>query len=1330
MFGKDSFLRSWLCQFLTTLILIAGMTVSAAPPGQPQWWSEPDADDFKVIDPNIPDPNPNGVANIGQAKYMAKRALEALSAAVGANPSLQAQVVTPIQQELYKPAENSTEGVFYPVRPATPDEIWLAAQKVSLQIGALKALAAPFYRHLSAMNADWVKDQLIANGLTLGSSFFLDTDGTYYPWNPADNANLTKNRAPATIGQLKAVFSLRFESLAESLNPDLDGDGLTNVQEVTLGTNPNNSDSDGDGMKDGWEVSWGLNPLLAADAETDLDGDGVSNLSEFQISTPPTGLYRVEIVATDLSSNEFLSGASPDGALALTRTGSVSSIQGAPKGSGSTSDWLNAQNASMPITRVALPLGQWNITGVAPEAGTTAYYLAEHGKVRMHHKIQRFAPNSQTPIEEAFYLIDRDVFSGSQTEISWVNIKAALQADGWASTTLGTLPTIPIVSPQGGRMVLATGAEFLVLDQAGNCVGELPDSDSYDPDVASITWLAINEQGQAMGRGMPGNRLVYWSGGYLEDAWLNQLPLPSGWDSSAWTLMPHITEDSTAVVERTVTHPDSSTSREFLAAQGGDSNILTVNLPSGATSIAAIAANRTILYSGTTPSISRSGAPVMIQSLAIQGAVATDAHRRLSEMGWQAFNPVHIGKTGTITGNAVLQGGANVVFQLIPVKDSDNDGIADDMEKYLAKAILENNPDLNFWGTYYAGLVAGNLDPNHDYTNDGMTAVQLVQTLADNSQVFEWNQPIASQLRGRWVRTIATQVPASGSTPESITGVFQQSAIFGNFFWYSTTPVNNDAAILSPQYLDDHFETSVFTEFVSVHPLYLSTRALTGSDGYAISSSFDVTSDNGRNKYIGRSNQVEVRAIAKSPSHEPFEQDYYAVTMKDPVSLDGTGPVLDIEKFTLSIPRGRCLSIPSNGFLTPWRKFKAPMTPGQNTVIQIETPLVLALSPQVTDETGQAISSSEYPSYGKKMTPFVEVNPATDKIAHRELLVSFGWSLKGKKVRWTQAQVPGAVPAAIRGGWDQSPTHKDCFEASADFPDRCTFARISQAEGETTVGDDGYAAIRVNVPPIGFNKVRIMIKVEDTDATKLIDMEVPGVVVIDPGHGGKQTDPTVGGSSWNNATSPSGKYEKDMTLAYGLGLRDALIKQREEEHLNLRVFMTRNDDHNVSGINRAHKARDNGADIINIIHFNSDDATEDDNGNPRTPHRSRGTLQVTQHNNTNAGEDTTTSNTIISRVVTAIRGFDAAGNQRAPVATPTDVAEDLKLGNLSTFHPIRAPYIEVEFIDYGANTVDKSDDAVDILMNTGPKAGAAKTAIAEAMKDGIIHDLRTHVPSN
>ena len=57
---------------------------------------------------------------------------------------------------------------------------------------------------------------------------------------------------------------------------DWDGDGLTNAEEQSQGTDMNNADTDNDGLPDGWEANYGLNPLSASDSSADPDGDGIN----------------------------------------------------------------------------------------------------------------------------------------------------------------------------------------------------------------------------------------------------------------------------------------------------------------------------------------------------------------------------------------------------------------------------------------------------------------------------------------------------------------------------------------------------------------------------------------------------------------------------------------------------------------------------------------------------------------------------------------------------------------------------------------------------------------------------------------------------------------------------------------------------------------------------------------------------------------------------------------------------------------------------------------------------------------------------------------------
>ena len=73
---------------------------------------------------------------------------------------------------------------------------------------------------------------------------------------------------------------LRQAGVATGANDDPDGDGLTNLQEICLGTDPLKADSDGDGFADAEEIAAGTDPL-------DPNSNPLQRPSALPVAAPP-----------------------------------------------------------------------------------------------------------------------------------------------------------------------------------------------------------------------------------------------------------------------------------------------------------------------------------------------------------------------------------------------------------------------------------------------------------------------------------------------------------------------------------------------------------------------------------------------------------------------------------------------------------------------------------------------------------------------------------------------------------------------------------------------------------------------------------------------------------------------------------------------------------------------------------------------------------------------------------------------------------------------------------------------------------------------------------
>src|SRR5215510_5902564 len=192
-----------------------------------------------------------------------------------------------------------------------------------------------------------------------------------------------------------------------------------------------------------------------------------------------------------------------------------------------------------------------------------------------------------------------------------------------------------------------------------------------------------------------------------------------------------------------------------------------------------------------------------------------------------------------------------------------------------------------------------------------------------------------------------------------------------------------------------------------------------------------------------------------------------------------------------------------------------------------------------------------------------------------------------------------------------------------------------------------------------------------------------GTVVIDPGHGGSGS---IGGSDGNHAVSPSGVKYKDLTLILSNLVKSELQAAAAAGGHTISIFMTRTGDVNLSLADRAHVARENHADRFLSIHLNAFNGV------------SRGVETYIRRakDNVNLDADRRFARRIQNAVFDVIEGFDSRSKDRGVKEEKFGVLNDVALGNTSGGN-CRACLLEVEFLDV---------PAVDVLLNTGPNAGA------------------------
>jgi len=206
-----------------------------------------------------------------------------------------------------------------------------------------------------------------------------------------------------------------------------------------------------------------------------------------------------------------------------------------------------------------------------------------------------------------------------------------------------------------------------------------------------------------------------------------------------------------------------------------------------------------------------------------------------------------------------------------------------------------------------------------------------------------------------------------------------------------------------------------------------------------------------------------------------------------------------------------------------------------------------------------------------------------------------------------------------------------------------------------------------------------------------------GTVVIDPGHGGVVE---VGGSSPNNATSPSGVLEKNITLRLAFLVREELRQEAKVGNHQIKVVLTRKNDVNLGLTARAEVAKKNNADLFLSIHCNASEK-----------HNARGVetlIRPKTAGNTNHAADKAFAQKIQDAVFSAVQAHDPKTKDRKVKDQVLAVLKDQHLGTA------RGCLVEIEFID-------RTD--VDQLLNIGPNSPAVRQDIARAIAHALIASL-------
>ena len=625
----------------------------------PDWWSwgdPPVTASGAVV-------NNKGAANIGQGKWMAKNALEALRVVDPATAAL-------VEADLVGPGK-IIPGWAAPVTQAEKD-----AQRHPLLIGQLKAIATPFYDHLHANHSTWLADQRVINDT--------QNSGTHFPWTLSTSDDL--NKAAANIGQLKAVFSLRFEELGdlEIYPPDLE------------------PDSDGDGMPDAWETQNGLDPLNREDGQADHDNDGLPNLTEYKLGTSPTGYYRMNsaLLEVQTSQEDFYHDSNGSG-LVL-----VSGISNGP------SEFYLLESSENGLTR-------------GPNFSALQAYNAAIGRLADDGSVN--AENLASTFSNDFYLY-KDL-AGQNIHKSWDQILADLYAQDVPPVASRPLFPYAIVSPTGALRLYRDAAKaYLFLGSDGELSWmAAPPKDHLG--WTDIVWDTISDYGHAVairrdienGGSHQMTNLLWWDGSAVSVVRLDQ-----GAGDAGYYTLGALSNQSSIMVRRFLYNGGNSVTDNRILDLPAATFTEVKKPDDGHYYISKFSRNgqRGIVTGLRQGQLTPWGTILPLDKLWLRQEFGAETYQRMSYDGYSVQD---ISDGGIITMTGLDESGNKVITQLYPDNDFDNDGLPDDWEKWWSMQLEASGR--TFTNEEWMGILWGDLSPDGTY-GDSVTTEESYRSRA------------------------------------------------------------------------------------------------------------------------------------------------------------------------------------------------------------------------------------------------------------------------------------------------------------------------------------------------------------------------------------------------------------------------------------------------------------------------------------------------------------------------------------------------------------------------------------------------------------------------